>query len=127
VTGYLFASFAYSNEPHAGPKDKTREYSTCISEAQAIHPEVVSCMESEIMRRKKNIETNIEAASNDPSLSGLASSFTETDHLWTMYIEKLCDTYNHIEGQRGETLIENCILNEVTHRELFLKKNFGRG
>lgn len=125
LTGCLFAMFTHGQELRASLKDKALEYSACIGEAQAIHPEIVSCIESEIMRRKKNIKANIEAASKDPSLRGLTSSIAETDQLWVMYIEKLCGTYHHIEGQRGELLIKNCILNEVAHREEFLKNILG--
>lgn len=120
-TSCFFVGFVNGGELYSVAIEKSQEYARCIVEAQATHPELVSCVQSEIGRRKKSIETSISAASKDPSMRELVKLITESHQLWTMYTKKICDTYSELGGQRGELLTENCILNEVAHRKLFVE------
>ena len=117
----LFVGFANSTELHASLSEVFQEYSDCVDEAKAIHPKIVSCVHSEIGRQKQSMETNINAASKEPSMRELTASITENNQLWMPYVKRLCDIYIQLGGQRGELLSENCILNETIHRKLFVE------
>lgn len=118
---FLFVGFANGTELNAGQIEASQEYFDCIDEAKAIHPKIVSCVQSEIGRQKKNMEIKISAASKDPSMRELIASIAESDQLWVVYVKKLCDMYIQLGGQRGELLSESCVLNEMAHRKLFVK------
>lgn len=106
---FLFVGFANGTELNAGQIEASQEYFDCIDEAKAIHPKIVSCVQSEIGRQKKNMEININAASKDPSMRELIASIAESDQLWVVYVKK---TLRHVHSvrrsKRGASIRKLC-------------------
>lgn len=117
----FFGNLVCSKDLFASSKKEKLQYSSCLEEAKAIHPEIISCIHEEVEAHKNSIEKSIDTASKDVSLEVLIKSINKSEKTWGMYISELCDLYYELGGQRGELLRESCILNEVIQREEFVK------
>lgn len=101
------------------PQEK--EYTACITNAQGVTPEIISCTQNEIERYKNNIANQIDASAEDELTGVLKKLVSRNSRLWLAYIEEKCAVYDEFEGQRGELLKVNCLLDEFIRRDTFIR------
>jgi hypothetical protein len=120
VLGLVSAHAAANNNDDLGGLQKS-EYTACLTSALGVNPEVILCAQSEIERYKKNIENRVTPAVDDEFTSQLKQMVSGSSRQWLEYAEGKCAVYDKFEGQRGELLKVNCLLNEFIMRDSFIK------
>ena len=97
------------------------EYTACLTNALGVSPEIMLCAQGEIERYKKNIENRMATSAEDELTSVLKQMVSRGSRQWLEYSEGKCAVYDKFEGQRGEMLKVNCLLDEFVRRDAFIK------
>ncbi|MNF88655.1 hypothetical protein D3C84_711530 [compost metagenome] len=109
-----------NNNDDVGGVQKS-EYTTCLTNAFGVSPEIMLCAQAEIERYKKNIENRMATSAEDELTSVLKQMVSRGSRQWLEYSEGKCAVYDKFEGQRGELLKVNCLLDEFIRRDAFIK------
>ena len=126
VFSLLIAFFIIQYQANTDPLSPAKtaidqEHSACITNARGVYPSILSCIQDETDKHKKNITDQMNSSTEDPLIKRIKLSIDKSSELWETYINEKCAAYNDLGGQRAELLKANCTLDEVVRREAFIK------
>lgn len=117
-----FAAFVRSGEHVGWQVSHSDRYASCIYDAGGVHAEMVECIDEEIDKNNTEIYSELAAAQGDTSISELWVALKKSQGAWDEYVKEKCEPYQALGGQRGALLTRNCMLEEVSFRNAFVRE-----
>lgn len=110
------------NDYKSNAERYSSEYDICNSSAAGSNPKTIECQDMEISATRELIQTRLNNAEKNIENASIISNLAASSDPWSKYMNEKCKVFLFLEGQRGNLLARQCILDEYIGRLRFINE-----